>query len=129
LSLVYEGVLDACPDLTIVHPHLGGALPAVVDRVVECEVDVDTRFELRTYLRRNFFVDSVQKTPGAARLAVETYGLERVVFATDYPWVDRRGSREATCGALPPAEFDAVIENRVPGMHSLDPMAGSSGSD
>jgi aminocarboxymuconate-semialdehyde decarboxylase len=113
LSLVYGGVLDECPDLVVVHPHFGGALPAVVDRVVECEIGVTPRQNLRRYLRRNFYVDSVQKTPGAATLAVETYGLDRVVYGTDFPWVDRHGSRAATERALEPEQVAQVLANTV----------------
>jgi predicted TIM-barrel fold metal-dependent hydrolase len=116
LSLVYGGLLDACPDLVVVHPHLGGALPAVVDRVVECEIGADIRHDLRSYLRRNFFVDSVQKTPGAATLAVDTYGLDRIVYGTDFPWITRAGSYNATEAALPPDQFERVLANGVPNL-------------
>jgi predicted TIM-barrel fold metal-dependent hydrolase len=116
LSLVYGGVLDACPDLVVVHPHLGGALPAVVDRVVECEIGADIRHDLRSYLRRNFYVDSVQKTLAAAPLAVDTYGLERIVYGTDFPWITRASSYEATAAALPSDEFERVLANGVPNL-------------
>jgi predicted TIM-barrel fold metal-dependent hydrolase len=122
LSLVYGGVLDACPDLIVVHPHLGGALPAVVDRVVECEIGVSPSHGLRDYLRRNFYVDTVQKTRGAAHLALDTYGVDHVVFGTDYPWVTRQGSRAATEDAVTAAEFQQVLGNRVPNLR-LPPAA------
>lgn len=124
LSLVYGGVLDACPDLVVVHPHLGGALPALVDRVVECEQVVDVRHDLRTYLRRNFFVDSVQKTPGALTLAIETYGLERIVYGTDYPWIDRSSSHDSIASQLGPERFERILGNIVPNLAL--PGAGAS---
>jgi predicted TIM-barrel fold metal-dependent hydrolase len=114
LSLVYGGVLDICPDLTIVHPHLGGALPAVVDRVIECEIGDKPKHGLRDYLLRNFYVDTVQKTPAAVQLAIGTYGIDRVVIGTDFPWVTRRGSLEATKAALDSTELEQVMTNRVP---------------
>jgi predicted TIM-barrel fold metal-dependent hydrolase len=117
LSLVYDGVLDACPDLIVVHPHLGGALPAVVGRVVECEIGLKPRYPLRTYLRRNFYVDTVQKTRGAAELATGTYGLDRLVFGTDFPWITRASSTDATKEALGPERFERVLENGVPNLH------------
>jgi predicted TIM-barrel fold metal-dependent hydrolase len=116
LSLVYGGVLDTCPDLTVVHPHLGGALPAVVDRVVECEIGVTHERGLRDYLRRNFYVDTVQKTPAATRLAIDTYGIDRVVIGTDFPWVTRQGSLEATKAVLDSTELEQVLTNRVPNL-------------
>jgi predicted TIM-barrel fold metal-dependent hydrolase len=117
LSLVYGGVLDACPDLTVVHPHLGGALPAVVDRVVECQIGVDPRYDLRTYLRRNFYVDTVQKTPGALGLAIETYGPDRLVFGTDFPWITRQGSRAATENTLGRERYERLLANSIPTLH------------
>jgi aminocarboxymuconate-semialdehyde decarboxylase len=114
LSLIYGGVLDACPDLVVVHPHFGGALPSVVDRVVECEIGATPRYDLRSYLTRNFYVDSVQKTPGAATLAIDTYGLEKVVYATDFPWVDRKGSRDAAERVMSSEQLRQVFLNAVP---------------
>ncbi|HTX07325.1 MAG TPA: amidohydrolase family protein [Solirubrobacteraceae bacterium] len=126
LSLVYGGVLDACPDLVVVHPHLGGALPGVVDRVVECEIAVELRYPLRTYLQRNFFVDTVQKTPGAPGLAVATYGLDRLVFGTDFPWIERKGSADATRSALSPWQYEQVLANAIPNLRL--PAAAVTGS-
>lgn len=125
LSLVYGGVLDACPDLIVVHPHLGGALPSVVGRVVECEIGPKPRHPLRTYLRRNFYVDTVQKTRGAAELATGTYGLDRLLFGTDFPWITRRNSTDATKEALGPERFARVLENQIPNLH-LPPARASA---
>ncbi len=33
MSLIVSGVLDALPDLKVVHPHFGGTLPYLVDRI------------------------------------------------------------------------------------------------
>ena len=116
LSLVYSGLLDECPDLVVVHPHLGGVLPSVVDRVIECEFGAGPRYGLRSYLRRNFYVDTVQKTLAASPLAIETYGIDHVVFGTDFPWVTRQGSIDATRSALTGEQFEQVLVNRVPNL-------------
>ncbi len=126
LTLVYDGVLDACPDLIVVHPHLGGALPGVVDRVVECEIAAEARYPLRTYLERNFFVDTVQKTPGATGLAIETYGLDRLVFGTDFPWIGRGSSLDATKSVLNPWQFERVVANSIPNLR-LPPASSRKG--
>ena len=34
VNLIESGVLDACPDLVVVHPHLGGVLPYVLDKLL-----------------------------------------------------------------------------------------------
>jgi len=86
-SLVVSGVLDAFPELAVVHPHLGAALPALVDRL-----DVyrklgrwDSPRPIREYLPR-FHTDTVSESPGSLRMALEVYGPERLMFATDFPY-------------------------------------------
>jgi len=90
LSLVLSRTMDACPGLTVVHPHLGAMLPYLAGRV---------DFEYTTpwggneplpappsdYLRR-FYTDTVSDNPAALALALEFYGDDRVLFGTDYPW-------------------------------------------
>jgi predicted TIM-barrel fold metal-dependent hydrolase len=114
LGLVYSGVLDACPELVVIHPHLGGTMPYVVDRVVECEINVSIERPLRDYLKRHFYVDTVSRTPGALGLASETYGASRVLYGTDYPWITRAGSRQYVDDNLDESWLRAVLhENRV----------------
>src|SRR5262245_40933765 len=82
LSLVYGGVLDRCPSMTVVHPHLGGTLPYLVGRVELCEAweTLTNEHPLRHYLRNRFYIDSVGVTPSALPLAIELYGIERTLF-------------------------------------------------
>jgi len=91
LALVYEGVLDECPGLVVVHPHLGGVLPYVTDRVAALAnpYGPPARRPLHEYLTNRFYTDSVGMTPAALRLAVETYGADRVLFGSDFPWLER----------------------------------------
>lgn len=119
LALVYGGVLDACPNLTVVHPHLGGDLPYVSGRMNEVglEFRVDVRHDLLTYLRERFYVDCVQSTPAALALAADIYGWDRIVYATDYPWVDRGQSREYVEENLDDDHLEQVLcRNAVPGL-------------
>lgn len=90
LSLVTSGTLDVCPDLQIVHPHLGGTIPFILGRLdvlVPLWNTVPLERSLREYLRSNFYADAVNLTPGALQLAIECYGADRILFATDYPWM------------------------------------------
>jgi predicted TIM-barrel fold metal-dependent hydrolase len=115
LALIYGGVLDACPGLTVVHPHLGGALPYVTGRVADCEITGNAEHDLMSYLRTRFFVDCVQSTPGALAFAMEIYGVDRILFATDFPWADRSGSRAYLKNDLDPDAVDRVLyRNRLP---------------
>jgi predicted TIM-barrel fold metal-dependent hydrolase len=93
LSFIERGVLDAFPQLEIVHPHAGGVLPYLLERLelVYSGIPQDRpALRLRDYLRSNFYVDTVNHTPGALEMAANTYGPDRVLFATDYPYVPRK---------------------------------------
>ena len=90
LNLVFSGVVERCPELKIVHPHLGATLPYLAGRIdFEYKTPWAGNTELPVppseYLRR-FYTDSVSETPGALRLALDFYGEDRVLFGTDFPW-------------------------------------------
>ncbi|MFT4210953.1 MAG: amidohydrolase family protein [Microbacterium sp.] len=84
LSMVASGILDECQNLSVLHPHAGGVLPYVWGRAA----DISGR-DLRSYLRTRFYVDTAVNTPGALDFAIQLYGADRVVFATDDPFVPR----------------------------------------
>lgn len=119
LSFVYSGTLDACPNLTILHPHLGGTIPYIAGRVALCQTfdSVETERPLEAYLRERFFIDSVGDTPGALPLAIETYGLDRILYGTDYPWLDRSKGRRFVETALDEDQANTVLhDNYLPGI-------------
>ena len=97
LRLIANGVFDRFPRLRIVLGHLGEMLPFMLDRI-------DNRFRFETGLFPNirlkrapsqYFLDHfVVTTSGmnfAAPLkaAIATLGVERVLFAIDYPFEDQ----------------------------------------
>lgn len=83
VQLIDNGTLDACPGLTIVHPHLGGVLPYVLGRMER----IPGTEPIAPYLKKHFYTDTVSATPGALAMAIETYGIDRVLFGTDYPFI------------------------------------------
>src|SRR5262249_26133912 len=117
LSLVYDGVLDACPGLTVVHPHLGGTLPYLAGRLAGYE-ELDpgartSKHPLPHYLHERFYADSLSQTPAAYALAATTYGLDRIVFGSDRPWFPRRRALELLREGLGEEAAERVLENRV----------------
>ena len=114
VEMIDSGTLDACPGLVVVHPHLGGVLPYVAGRANRYTSIAER--SLYEYLRTQFYVDTVSATPGALRLAVTAYGLDRVVFATDYPFIAMAPGREYVDAELDQAQRDAIYENRVPNL-------------
>ncbi|MBS1888896.1 MAG: amidohydrolase [Actinobacteria bacterium] len=119
LALVFGGTLDRCPELVVVHPHLGGVVPYVIGRLEETREGFAPTLPgtIREHLRRSFYVDCVSSTPSSLRSAIELYGEDRVLFATDYPWIDRALARPFVTDNLPREQATKVIEeNRVPGL-------------
>lgn len=124
LRLIDEGVLDAVPDLVVVHPHLGGVLPYVAARIGLLGGS-KARHPIEHYFKTNFYVDTAAGNPGALRLAVEAYGIDRVIFATDYPFYDMSSVRQQVEDTLGPQAARQIYANRVPGLRLPAPAERS----
>jgi aminocarboxymuconate-semialdehyde decarboxylase len=89
-SLVFGGVMDACPNLKICLAHGGGYTCYGIGRMDRGWQD---RPEMRqlisqapsAYLRR-FYYDCIVCTESALRYLIDTVGVDRVVFGTDWPY-------------------------------------------
>jgi predicted TIM-barrel fold metal-dependent hydrolase len=117
LSLIFSGTLDECPSLTVLHPHLGGVIPYVLGRIVGFMSTWgrgshrELEQPLPAYFRERFYVDTAVKTPGALALAVETYGLDRVLFASDFPFHEPVQSMEFLHQLASPREADVILHS------------------
>jgi aminocarboxymuconate-semialdehyde decarboxylase len=88
-SLIYGGVMDRHPGLTICLCHGGGYVPYALDRL---DKGWDVWPELRgrsqdrpsAYARR-FYYDTVVYTGRNLRFLIDVVGADRVVFGTDWP--------------------------------------------
>lgn len=87
--LIFGGVLDRYPRLTVIAAHGGGYLPVYSGR---SDHAWHARSDSRTcahppssYLRRMWF-DSLVYTPGQLRALVDAVGADRVLIGTDYPF-------------------------------------------
>lgn len=87
--LIFSGVLDRHPGLTICAAHGGGYLPAYLGRADHA---FDVRPESRTtavrpsqYMRR-IYVDTLVYRPDQLRQLVDVCGADRVLLGTDFPF-------------------------------------------
>lgn len=115
LRLIDEGVLDAVPDLVVVHPHLGGVLPYVAERIGLLGGSKASH-PIQHYFKNNFYADTAAGNPGALRLAIEAYGIDRIVFASDYPFYDMSAVRQQVEDTVGPQAARQIYANRVPGL-------------
>jgi predicted TIM-barrel fold metal-dependent hydrolase len=88
--LIMSGLLDEFPRLKLVCPHLGGTLPFIIGRLDHQTQVLKRGPKLQhapsDYLRRVWF-DIVSPLPEAMLFAYRLLGPERLLFASDYPWV------------------------------------------
>ncbi len=90
--LIMAGVIDEFPRLKLVCPHLGGTLPFIIGRL-----DHQTQVLKRgpkyltrapgEYLRQ-VWLDIVSPLPLAMKFCHEFMGADRLLFASDHPWVE-----------------------------------------
>jgi aminocarboxymuconate-semialdehyde decarboxylase len=128
LSLVLSRTLDECPDLTVVHPHLGAMLPYLAGRIdFEYKTPWGGNEELPAppteYLRR-FYTDTVSDSPAALDMALEFYGDERVLFGSDYPWWPPQRGLDFVTDSLEGARLQQVLADNARRILALAPVEG-----
>jgi aminocarboxymuconate-semialdehyde decarboxylase len=88
--LIFDGVLERHPNLKILAVHGGGYLPAYSGRIDHAwGARSDSHAGLpkppTSYLKKIFF-DSVVFTPHQLEALVKTFGADKIIMGTDYPY-------------------------------------------
>jgi 2,3-dihydroxybenzoate decarboxylase len=91
LRLVYSGLFDRLPDLTVILGHLGETLPYFSWRIQHCfeynPADKRPQKRLQDYLCENFYVTTSGNFSDQALItALLTLGADRILFSADYPY-------------------------------------------
>lgn len=91
LRLVVSGTLDRHPDLKIVVGHQGEMLPMMLQRF-------DAMFDERVFGLKRSVAETLRKQVWLAisglfslpptQIAIQTWGVDRILFANDYPFID-----------------------------------------
>ncbi|MFY9527487.1 MAG: amidohydrolase family protein [Candidatus Acidiferrales bacterium] len=75
------------PNMKIIVPHLGGALPFLIRRLdLQAGMFMPKGSEKPSVLARSFWCDTVNGHPPALRDSCDCFGVNRVLFGTDYPY-------------------------------------------
>ena len=82
--LVLSGLMERQPDLKIVMSHTGGALPYQSGRMDKNTKAAKLPKPASHYLRR-MYTDTVSPHAAGIRFAIDYYGIDRVMYGTDYP--------------------------------------------
>jgi aminocarboxymuconate-semialdehyde decarboxylase len=90
-KMVFSGLFEKYPDLTMILPHLGGVLPFLFERIdagyynyVECQPHITKRPS--EYLKK-FYYDTVSFYEPALMCTYGAVGADHMVMGSDYPHV------------------------------------------
>jgi predicted TIM-barrel fold metal-dependent hydrolase len=122
--IIMGGILDEFPGLKLVCPHLGGTLPYIVGRL-DHQVQVLKRGpkNLRKlpseYLKQVYF-DIVSPLPLAMRFAYDFSGPDKLLYASDHPWVDPKLIAKGLISLkLPPAHEQQIFSRNAQKLFGL----------
>lgn len=114
--LAFGGVMERCPGLKVIVPHLGGAFPYLIGRMdqdhrlrPQCRTQIS---ELPSKYLKAMYIDCLSFHGPSLRCAYETMGISHIVFGSDYPFA--LGGMEIIGQTvkdmcLPPAEEEAIF--------------------
>ena len=87
MRLVLSGMMERHPDLKIVMSHTGGALPYQSGRMDKNSEKAKLPRPASDYLKR-MYTDTVSPHAAGMRFAIDYYGIDHVMYGTDYPCWD-----------------------------------------
>lgn len=114
LRVLCAGVFDRFPGTTLILGHLGEMLPFVLERLdqgcTQVEMTTPLKKPMSAYVRENMMVStSGAFGPEALRCTIEALGVDRILFATDYPFVSTRDAiRSVEAASLTSEEKEKI---------------------
>ncbi len=85
--LVLSGIMERHPKLKIFMSHTGGALPYQSGRMDKNSKAAKLPQNPSTYIKR-MFTDTVSPHTAGMKFAIEYYGVDNIMYGTDYPCWD-----------------------------------------
>jgi len=87
MRLVLSGIMERHPKLKIVMSHTGGALPYQSGRMDKNSGTAKLPRPASHYLKR-MYTDTVSPHAAGMKFAIDYYGIDHVMYGTDYPCWD-----------------------------------------
>jgi aminocarboxymuconate-semialdehyde decarboxylase len=87
MRLVLSGIMERHPKLKVVMSHTGGALPYQSGRMDKNTPKAKLPRPASTYLKR-MYTDTVSPHAAGIKFAIDYYGIDHVMYGTDYPCWD-----------------------------------------
>ncbi|MHB1308617.1 MAG: amidohydrolase family protein [Limisphaerales bacterium] len=124
--IIASGLLDRHPQLKLVCPHLGGTLPYICGRM-DHQLHVlkrgpqNLQRKPSEYLRSSY-LDIVSPLPEAMRFALDFSGADKLLFASDHPWVQPKEILEPLRSLrLPSAAGTMILRDNARTLPSMKP--------
>jgi predicted TIM-barrel fold metal-dependent hydrolase len=112
LELLQAGFTQRFPRIKTIVPHLGGTLPFLIQRLDHMAQRFMPGKGVPREELRKFWYDTVNAHPPSLRLAIETFGLDRLVFGTDWPFwkgeAHQLAADHLAQSGLTPAQISAI---------------------
>jgi predicted TIM-barrel fold metal-dependent hydrolase len=111
--IIASGLLDRHPKLKLVCPHLGGTLPYICGRMDHQLAALkrgpqNLQRKPSEYLR-SIYLDIVSPLPEAMRFALDFSSADKLLFASDHPWVQPKEILEPLRSLKLPANTETLI--------------------
>jgi predicted TIM-barrel fold metal-dependent hydrolase len=124
LRMVLAGVLDRHPKLKIIIGHMGEMLPVMLDRIdAVFQLDID---HLKRPISRAIYDQVWVTTSGIFSqppfiAALQTFGIDRIMFSVDYPYAPNMKGRAFLNGAaLSPADMAKLAHGNADALLKLN---------
>ena len=119
MQLITRGIPSRYPDIKIINSHLGGALPMLLQRADDqYKWESPDTPEAPTVAARRMWYDSVGHGHiPALRCAAESFGADRLVLGTDFPYeagdIFVRAVSYISAAGLPAGQAEAILERNA----------------
>jgi aminocarboxymuconate-semialdehyde decarboxylase len=87
MRLILSGTMERHPKLKLYLSHTGGALPYQAGRMDKNTKAADIPLPATAYMKR-MFTDTVSPHSAGMKFAIDYYGIDNVMYGTDYPCWD-----------------------------------------
>ncbi|MBT3765937.1 MAG: amidohydrolase [Rhodospirillales bacterium] len=125
LRLAFSGVLDRYPTLKLIIGHMGEMLPmmlARIDQVSKYEIDHLERPVSASIIEQVWITTSGVFTQPPFLAALQTFGIDRIMFSVDYPYAPNPGGRKFLDNvSLSPEDMHKLAHSTAERLLKLDP--------
>jgi aminocarboxymuconate-semialdehyde decarboxylase len=120
MRLVLSGLMERHPTLKIFMSHTGGALPYQAGRMDKNGKGAGLSRPPSDYIRR-MYTDTVSPHMMGMKFAIEFYGVDHVLYGTDYPcWVPADALRFFNEIGLSPEDQQRILYDNAREIFDLD---------